>query len=175
VRRCRTKVAVTTAAVALLLMGGAPAVAAPFDGPANVGWSFGASRQLLGDVTGDGYDDVVTVHQAARGKILVFGHENCEQGDVTPGVNCLDTPAVWQDLRGGSWSYFDSQQFLADTDADGLEDLISIHRTPRGVGVYRHLSDGSSFAAPETLNHLVGWNFTWTRGSVADTWGELIV
>ncbi|MGH8822867.1 MAG: peptidoglycan recognition protein family protein, partial [Jiangellaceae bacterium] len=40
------------------------------------GWSFTASRQLMGDVTGDGLDDVVSLHRQSNGGVLVFVHRN---------------------------------------------------------------------------------------------------
>ena len=42
------------------------------------------------------------------------------------------------------------------------------------MAVFRHLSDGSSFAPPELVAHLLtanGWKWPLVRESVADTWG----
>jgi hypothetical protein len=134
------------------------------------GFNYQYSRHLMGDVDGNGRDDVVIIHRAGGGGLRGFVQPAFHTGSA----DAIGGPELALSL-GGSWSYDSSRQLMADTDADGYDDLISIHRTPRGIGVYRHLSTGSSFAAPETLNHLIGWNFAWTKESVADTWGELIV
>jgi hypothetical protein len=128
------------------------------------------SRQLAGDVDGDGMADIVTVHRAGNGTIRVFVHPAGVDGG---GVTSIGLPQLWQSL-GGSWSYDYSRQYLADTDADGYDDLISVLRTSRGIAVFRHLSDGSSFGPPELVAHLIGWNWSLSRESVADTWGLLV-
>lgn len=143
-----------------------------FQGPASAGWSWAGSRQLAGDVTGDGMDDLVTVHAQAGGGMLVWVHRNC--GQV---YGCLDAPQVWQDLKTGGWSFAGSRQYLADTNGDGLDDLVSVHSQGGNPGelVWRALSTGSGFAAPQIVADLKtgGWSYLNSRESVARLYGQV--
>jgi len=130
------------------------------------GWSYPASRHLVGDVTGDGDDDLVTIHSGRNGLTAW----------TWPSDHFWDPAELWADLRSGGWSYTASRQYLADTDGDYLADLISVHRSGTGgIAVFRHISDGTSFAAPELIANLRGgWNWSLSRESVANTWGEIL-
>ena len=143
-----------------------------FTGNASAGWSFAASRQLVGDVTGDGWDDLVTVHQQPNGGILVWVHPNCGYGFA-----CVQAPVVWQDLRSGGWSFAGSRQYLADTNGDGREDLISVHQQSGNPGelIWRHLSTGAGFSTPQVIADLRtgGWTYAASRDGVADLYGEI--
>ena len=142
-----------------------------FQGPSAAGWSYDASRQLAGDVTGDGVMDLVTVHQQPGGGILVWVHEGC--ADLRP--DCLYPPVVWQDLRTGGWSFAGSRQYLADTDGDGIDDLVSVHQQSGNPGelIWRHLSTGAGFSTPQVIADLRtgGWTYAASRDGVADLYG----
>jgi hypothetical protein len=144
-----------------------------FSGPASAGWSFAASRQLAGDVTGDGRIDVITVHAQAGGGLLVWMHRGCGDG-WSP---CLEAPVIWQDLRTGGWSFAGSRQYLADTNGDGRDDLVTLHSQSGnpGILVWRHLSTGSGLADPQIVADLRtgGWSYGASREGVADTYGLL--
>ena len=156
-----------------------PTTATPFAGTSAAGWSYTNSRQLVGDVTGDGADDVVTVLRSGNGRLIVWTHENCEptESTPTPAVDCLDTPVIWQDLRASTQSYAASRHYLADTDADGLQDLVTVHATSTGaITVLRSLSDGTKFLPAQTVANLRssgGWKWAYSRENVANTWGIL--
>lgn len=73
--------------------------------------------------------------------------------------------------------FSDSTQFLADTDGDHIGDVVSLHRGGSGgLLVWRHISDGTAFAAPELIVDLRtgGWRYASLREAVADTWGLLV-
>jgi hypothetical protein len=144
-----------------------------FEGPASAGWSFAASRQLAGDVTGDGADDLVTIHAQPNGGILVWVHQ--WNADPSNGTVAKAAPMLWQDLRMGGWSFAGSRQHLADTNGDGADDLISVHSQSGNPGIllWRHLSTGSGLAAPQIVADLRtgGWSYSVSRESVADTYG----
>ena len=144
-----------------------------FEGPASAGWSFAASRQLAGDVTGDGADDLVTIHAQPNGGILVWVHQ--WNADPSNGTVAKAAPMLWQDLRTGGWSFAGSRQHLADTNGDGADDLISVHSQSGNPGIllWRHLSTGSGLAAPQIVADLRtgGWSYSVSRESVADTYG----
>ena len=130
------------------------------------GWSYSSSRQVLGYVT-DYYDpDLVSIVRLGTGGMRIWLH-SAENGSTTQ----------WQDLPTGGWSFANSRQHMADTNGDFLEDLISVHRTGTGgLIVWRHVSDGTSFAAPELVADLRtgGWNWSVSREGVADTWGVFV-
>lgn len=147
-----------------------------FTGSSRDGWSWAASRQLAGDVTGDGVDDVVTVHAQPGGGVLVWMHRGCvDQNRVAA---CSQDPVVWQDLRTGGWSFVGSRQHLADTDADGILDLVSVHAQSGNPGllVWRHVSTGHGLLPPEVVSDLRagGWSYQASRAGVADTYGVLV-
>ena len=112
--------------------------------------------------------------------MIVWGHENCEptEGISTAAVDRLVPLVLWQDLRGGTLTYAGSRHHLADTDADGLQDLVSIHQTSTGaMTVLRSLSDMHEVSLPAqvvaNLRSSGGWKWASSRESVANTWGVL--
>jgi hypothetical protein len=137
------------------------------------GWSLGSARQLAGDVTGDGLADLVTLRKSVTGGVLVWVSANCSVAD---GDVCWDAPTQWQDLSTG-WSFVNSRQYLADTNGDYVDDLVSVHRSGSGgMLIWRHLSDRATLAAPVQIAGLAasaGWSWTASKETVADTWGEL--
>jgi subtilisin family serine protease len=139
---------------------------AVFSGSPTAGWSYASSRTLAGDVTGDGLVDVVTVHVGANNGLVVWVHRNCSSG----GSVCFAQPVLWQDLRTAGWSYSGSRQFLADTDGDGREDLVSQHSagTTGGFMIWRHRSNGTQLLAPQLVTDLRagGWSYAGTRAAV---------
>jgi len=145
-----------------------------FQGATSAGWSAANSRQLPGDVDGDGRTDIVTVHAQAGGGVLVWVHRGCV--NTGPGNPfCTRPPEIWQDLRSGGWSFAASRQYLADTNNDGLDDLVTVHAqsgNPREL-IWRHLSTGSGFAAPQVISDLRtgGWTYAASRDGVADIFG----
>lgn len=139
-----------------------------FTGPSSAGWSDAASRTVIGDVTGDGKADVVTLHaQGGNPGLLVWVHRNCGQ---SLGTTCFEQPAVWQDMRTGGWSYLASRQYLADTDGDGVDDLVSVHSQSGNPGllVWRNRSSTAGFGAPQILADLRtgGWSYAASRVSL---------
>jgi len=145
-----------------------------FQGATSAGWSAAASRQLAGDVDGDGLTDFVTVHAQSGGGVLVWVHRGCV--NTGPGyAYCTKPPEIWQDLRSGGWSFAASRQYLADTNNDGLDDLVTVHAQSGNPGelIWRHLSTGGGFAAPQVISDLRtgGWTYRASREGVADIFG----
>jgi hypothetical protein len=145
-----------------------------FQGATSAGWSAANSRQLAGDVDGDGLTDLVTVHAQAGGGVLVWVHRGC----VNTGAGnpfCTKPPEIWQDLRSGGWSFAGSRQYLADTNGDGLDDLVTVHQQAGNPGelIWRHVSTGGGFTAPQVISDLRtgGWTYRASREGVADTYG----
>ena len=134
------------------------------------GYTLSNTRQMAGDVTGDGLADLVTV-VGTDTHLNVWLSVNCSSG---PGNNCWQTLAEWQALTSG-WSFTNSRQYLADTNGDYVEDLVTVHRSGNGgMYLWRHVSDGTTFLTPERgpgLSAGSGWNFSQSRESVANTWG----
>jgi hypothetical protein len=136
-------------------------------GASTGGFSFDSSRQLMGDVTGDGLPDVVTIHDQSTGGLRVWLHENSGFG--------FEAPVLWQDLRTGGWSYDDSRQTLGDVNGDGMLDLVSSHRqSTGGLRIWVHLSSGSALAAPSLWEDLRtgGWSFAHSRQVAGDIDGD---
>lgn len=141
------------------------------DDPGSAGWRFTQSREVVGDVTGDGVPDIVTIHaQSDNPGLLVWVHPSCRWGTAT--YPCMWQPQVWQDLRTGGWSYAGSRQTLADTDADGLPELISIHSQGGNTGelLWRSVSNAWGFQPPELLADLKsgGWSFLNSKETYTD-------
>lgn len=87
------------------------------------------------------------MHRSANGGVIVWVEINCASG---PGDLCFELPERWQTLPG--WSFANSRQYLADTNGDYVDDLVSVHRSgDGGMYVWRHVSDGSTFLAPERV------------------------
>jgi hypothetical protein len=129
------------------------------------------SRQPAGDATGDGLVDLVSVHRSGSGGVLVRVGANCsvDGGDV-----CWEKPRQWQNPATG-WAFARSRQYLADTNGDDVEDLVSVHRSGAGgMFVRRHVSAGTRLGTPRQIGALAtsaGWNWSLSRETVADTWG----
>ena len=144
-----------------------------FQGHNSAGWSFVNSRQVAGDVTGDGFVDLLTIHAQPNGGVLVWLH----QGYLDAGTGQPRTmqPVVWQDLRTGGWSFAGSRQYTADTNGDFIDDLVTVHRQAANPGelIWRHVSTGAGLLAPQVIADLRsgGWNYSASREGVAHTWG----
>ena len=83
---------------------------------------------------------------------------------------------VWQELKTGGWSFAGSRQYLADTNGDGLDDLISVHsQAGGGEIVWRALSTGTGFGTPQIVANLKtgGWNYLNSREKVASLYGQI--
>jgi hypothetical protein len=146
-----------------------------FQGASTDGWTLAGTRQVVGDVTGDGLDDVVSIKSETNG-LSVWVHANCEPGGNTALPDCFDAPVQWQSLTTGGWSYANSTQFLAWSNNDPYMDLITVHKSSSGgLLIWRALSDGTSFGTPELIADLRtgGWNYAKARESVANTWGVM--
>jgi hypothetical protein len=131
------------------------------------GFDFDRSRQLMGDVNGDGLDDIVTVHHQLTGGLRVWVHPNTGSG--------FGAPQLWQNLSTGGWSYDKSRQSLADVDADGLADLVTTHRLATGgLVLWVHMSNGTSFEAPTQWQSLPagGWSYDGSRQMTGDVNGD---
>jgi hypothetical protein len=130
------------------------------------GWSYAGSRQLAGDVDGDGLTDLVSIKNVTDVPGLWV-----QASDASP-------IALWQHLSTGGWSWSRSRQYLADTDGDGLLDVVHVHRSgDGGLRIWRSVSAGTRFYAPEpvaTLAARSGWNWSTTREGVANTFGVLV-
>ena len=148
-----------------------------FLGFASQGWSLAKSRQLVMNLTGDDLEDAVTIQQSANGGMVVRGHYNRYIWANEWEFPTFEPPVLWGDLRTGAWSFAASRQYAADTNADDYEDLITLHRSGSGgIVVWRHVNTGSGFAAPQPIVHLrreQGWQWAYSRETVADTWGTI--
>jgi hypothetical protein len=105
------------------------------------GWSYAYSRQVAGDVKGDGRDDIVSSHRQFTGGLLVWAHRATG--------SAFASPAMWSDLKTGGWSYDQSRQLVAYVDADGDDDLYTAHRSSTSqYRVWTHPSTRTAFQAP---------------------------
>jgi hypothetical protein len=137
-----------------------------FDGN-STGFTWADTRTLAGDVTGDGMADLVTI--AKSGPIgLAAWVQPSEGGPATQ----------WQDLIATGWSFANSRQYLADTDGDWIDDLVTVHKSSgAGFLVWRHVSDGTTLAAPDLVDDLrtTGWNYAYSREGIAHTIGVMSI
>jgi FG-GAP-like repeat len=117
------------------------------------GWSYAYSRQVAGDVNGDGRDDIVSSHKQSTGGLLLWAHRSTG--------SAFASPAMWSDLKTGGWSYDHSRQLVADVDADGDDDLYTAHRSSTGqYRVWTHPSTRTAFQAPSLYRDvLTGYDY----------------
>lgn len=131
------------------------------------GFTFDATRHLVGDVTGNGYDDVVTIRRQPSGGLSVWVHRSTG--------TALTAPDLEQLLVTGAWSFANSRQQLADLDGDDLMDLVSVHAQPGGgIRLWAHMSTGSSFEPPVRWDDLRtdGWSYSRSRQIAGDVDGD---
>ena len=150
-------------AEARLSTGTAFATPVQFATSTDAGLTLANTRSLAGDVTGDGLADLVSITKSGATGAAVWVHAS-EGG----------APTKWQDLTSAGWSYTGSRQYLADTNGDFVDDLISVHRAGgTGLIVWRHVSDGTALETPVLVDDLrtTGWNWSYSREGVANTIG----
>jgi hypothetical protein len=89
--------------------------------------------RLLGDVNGDGMDDVVGFHNIG---VFVALSDGSEFGAKSRWINDFGTSRGWtsQNIK---------PRFVGDVNGDGMDDIVGFH----GAGVYVSLSNGSRFDA----------------------------
>ncbi len=125
-------------------------------------------RYLVGDATGDGRADLVTVERSPQGVRYRVFRSHGAGFDASSGVI---------GPREQGWSFADSRDLLADLDADGAEDLVTVHAQPGGGLLVWARAGGSGFELDETpflLSDLRGggWDFAHSRQSAADVDGD---
>jgi hypothetical protein len=137
-----------------------------FDGSSS-GLGFADTRTLAGDVTGDGMADLVTIAKSGVTGLAAWVQKS-EGG----------APTKWQDLITAGWSFASSRQYLADTDGDYIDDLVTVHKSSgTGFLVWRHVSDGTTLALPQLVDDLrtTGWNYASSREGIAHTIGVMTI
>ncbi|GEK20561.1 FG-GAP-like repeat-containing protein [Cellulomonas xylanilytica] len=71
------------------------------------GWSFAGSRQVAADVSGDGIEELVSIHDQVGGGLLVWAHVFTARGNIGALPSEL---SVIADLRGGGWDFRSSRE-----------------------------------------------------------------
>jgi hypothetical protein len=152
-------------AAARISTGSSFAPPAGFADGTGAGLSFADTRSLAGDLTGDGQADLISIARSGLTGLAVW---------VQASENAVLTK--WQDLVTAGWSYTGSRQYLADTNGDFIDDLVTVHRSGgTGFLVWRHPSNGTALEAPILVDDLrtTGWNWSYSREGVARTIGVM--
>jgi hypothetical protein len=136
------------------------------------GWSYANSTPMLGDVTGDGWDDLVVAH--ANGQfgtnIWVFPSDGSRLG---PPQLWMASPNAW-----GPTNRFS----LADLDGDGRADFVWTFGGSNLVYM-PYMSTGSNFSVDGAVNggpvfvgpSSAGWSFSGSRLLASDVTGDGLV
>ncbi|WP_456789468.1 hypothetical protein [Cellulomonas sp. P5_C5] len=74
------------------------------------GWSYDGSRQVAADVSGDGIEEIVSIHDQVGGGLLVWAHVFQVRGNLGALPSGL---SVIADLRGGGWTFGSSRESAA--------------------------------------------------------------
>ncbi|MEJ2417306.1 MAG: matrixin family metalloprotease [Exilibacterium sp.] len=108
------------------------------------GWRVNRHPRLLGDVNGDGRDDIVG-----------FGNAGAYVS-VSTGTS-FTSPSLWVGSYGydaGGWRVENHPRFLADVNGDGRDDIVGFGN----AGTYVSLSNGNSFSSPALWVGSYGYN-----------------
>lgn len=147
------------------------------------GWSYANSRQMVGDVDGDGTDDIVSVHRNHTYDGRVWSNIWVHR---TNGSGLSSDPELWAQVQpdpydftsAASVPFVDSRYVLGDANGDGRDDLTVVHRGWAGsmaIAYRTWLSTGTSFPAPTGFtwgDGFEGWSFDNSRDLVADLNGD---
>jgi hypothetical protein len=125
------------------------------DFTAQRGWTTSHAR-FVGDVTGDGYADVVGINDWG----VYVGAASKANG----GTWSFKPMKMW--IRAfsptlGGWNSADHPRMLADINGDGLADIIGFG----GSGVWVSKSDGTRFLDPVKVSTAFGYNAGWRIAS----------
>jgi hypothetical protein len=140
-------------------------------------FAIGDEHPAVGDVDGDGRDDIVTFTRGGTGDVFV---------SLSDGTRFVEEAWKWHD----SLALGDQLPALGDVDGDGRDDVVTFTRGTTG-DVFVALSDGTRFVAQAARWHdwfCVGDELpgigdfdgdgradlvTYTRGATADVWVAL--
>ena len=142
-----------------------------------VGGDFAATRYDVADADGDGNEDLLMTGPAGssfRTTTLLT------RADGTAALPSVDPTAATYPASGG-WRLPYARQLAGDVTADGLVDLVTIHRSSSG-GVLVWVTESCSAAdgdvcweAPVRWQTLAnGWSFANSRQYLADTDGDYV-
>jgi subtilisin-like proprotein convertase family protein len=127
------------------------------------GWRVDMHPRMLGDVNGDGKDDLVG-----------FGYAGVFVGLANPGGNGFETPTIWTTAFNydEGWRVDMHPRMLGDVNGDGKDDLVGIGY----AGVFVALSTGTSFVVDgmwtTALNYDEGWRMNMHPRMLGDVNGD---
>lgn len=130
--------------------------------PRTAGWSWADSRPLVGDVNGDGWDDLLVVHRARVNVVWAL---------ISDGTR-LGVPRKWGSLAG---DFASMRNYVADADFDGNDDLLTTGPAAASFRTTALLTrpDGTA-ALPATDSHIAsfpaadGWSLAYSRQLAGD-------
>ncbi|MEM6381296.1 MAG: FG-GAP-like repeat-containing protein [Pseudomonadota bacterium] len=150
-------------------------VAHTFDG---IGGSWWADREkFIGDVNGDGFDDIIALTGGNIDNGQSINHVNVwfgsQQGTFTLGQQTMDGPNGSANSAIANIWWVTREKFVGDFNGDGHTDILGlIGDSTNNAYVWFGQSDGSFVAGPSTQTELAGVDWVGRQKFTADINGD---